>query len=107
MRARPLGDAATSSGPIGESTMSKPRSSSASAAAASRKRASSSGETVMDPPRAQAPDARGGGLPCRLGCRVERERDVVVGEVVGVAENDGGELGRGQLPREVLDLGGG
>ena len=53
----------------------------------------------------QPADAGRGGLAGGLGRRVERERDVVVGEVVGVAEHHGGPLGRRQRVGEMLDLG--
>ena len=53
---------------------------------------------------AQAPDAGRGGLAGGLGRGVQRDCDVVVGKVVGVAEHERRTLGRRQAVGEVLDL---
>src|SRR5205085_11211026 len=54
---------------------------------------------------AQAADSGGGGLPRGVGVRAEGGTDVLVAQVVAVAEDDRGALGRRQPVREVLDLG--
>ena len=45
-----------------------------------------------------------GRLACRIGARVERRRDLVVGQVVAVAEHDGGPLLGGQAVGELAEI---
>ena len=53
---------------------------------------------------AQPAHAGGGGLPGRFRARVERGRDLVVGEVVAVAEHDGRALLRRQAVGELAEI---
>ena len=59
----------------------------------------------MNPPSSEAANSGRGGLAGGFRRGVQRERDVVVGEVVGVAEHDGGALRGREAAGEVLDLG--
>src|SRR4249919_3949369 len=100
MRQSPWSLQASWSRPTGESTVSWRTSTIPSARAAARKAASSSGVTFMGPPQS-ANARRRGRAGCFLG-RAERVGDLGVGEVVAVAEHDGGTLRGRQLVGEVL-----